>query len=273
MSLNHQEILPGVFHISDGRGNFCTLLVGEKGAILFDTMMGFDDLRGYVAELTAFDPMVINSHCHFDHAGGNHQFDRVYMSAEEFPLLELAYSRIPTLTQTLNADLSSMEVCYTDRDRISAIEPGAVIDLGGMTVEVLALPGHTPGSIGLLCRELRLLLAGDALSPQYCIFFRESLPLVESVKTLDKLAQLPFDHFLSSHFDILFPAKYVESFRACLDLPLKKRGMKYDYPILPEEHGRFFVHVLNDPEIGQLIGVAVKDSDVPALTKSAGAVK
>ena len=79
MSLTHQQLLPGVFHICDGRDNYCTLLAGETGAILFDTMMGFDDLRGYVRELTPFDPMVINSHCHFDHMGGNHQFDRVYM--------------------------------------------------------------------------------------------------------------------------------------------------------------------------------------------------
>lgn len=273
MSLTHKEVLPGVFHIGDGRGNFCTLLVGETGAILYDTMLGFDDLKGYVAALTGFGPMVINSHCHFDHAGGNHQFDRIYMSEEEFPLLELAHSRIPTLTQTLNADLSAMECCYTDRDRISAIEPGTVMDLGGMTVEVVALPGHTPGSIGLLCREHRLLLSGDALSPQYCIFFQESLPLAESKKTLDQILTLPMDHFLSSHFDILFPAKYVEIFRACLDLPGKKRGMDYGYPILPEEKGKFFVHTLNDPEIGQLIGVAVKEADAPLLTKKNREVK
>lgn len=268
MSLYQKEIRDRIYHIGDGRGNFCTLIVGERGAILFDTMLGFDDLKGYVAELTQFEPMVINSHCHFDHAGGNHQFDRVYMSGGEFPLLELAHSRIPTLTQTLGADLSAMECCYTDRDRIFAIEPGTVIDLGGRTVKVITLPGHTPGSIGLLCQEERLLLAGDALSPQYCIFFQESLPLEVSRRTIHGLWELPFDHFLSSHFDLVFEKEIIRKFEACFDLVGKKRGMDYVYQILPDQRGRFFVLSVNDPDINQLIGIAVKASDVPALTKS-----
>ena len=264
MSLQSKEIMTGVWHIGDGRGNFCTLIVGETGAILFDTMMGFDDLKGYVAGLTPFAPMVINSHCHFDHIGGNRQFDRVYMSEAEFPLLELGASRIPTLTQTLNADLSAMECCYTDLERIRPIEPGTVLDLGGRTVEVIPMPGHTPGSIGLLCREDRLLLAGDTLSPQCCVFFRESLPLADCAATVKGLDKLEFDHFLSSHFDCLFPREILGKFAACFDLPGKKRGMDYGYPVLPEEHGKFFVLEIHDPEIGQLIGLAVKDEDAPA---------
>ena len=62
MSLTHTEVRPGLFHIGDGRENFCTLIVGDTGAILFDTMLGFDDLKGYVAGLTDFEPMVMNIH-------------------------------------------------------------------------------------------------------------------------------------------------------------------------------------------------------------------
>jgi len=267
MSLNHKEIMDGVYHIGDDRGNFCTLIVGESGAVLYDTMMGFDDLKGYVAGLTCHEPMVINSHCHFDHMGGNGQFDRVYLSEADFPLMELGAARIPILTVTLNADLSHALCAFTDWDRVSAIEPGTVIDLGGKTVEVIAMPGHTPGHIGLLCREDRLLLAGDGLSPQYCIFFQESLPLSESVKTMKSLWDMPFDHFLSSHFDFLFPKSIMTKFEACFDLPGKKRGMQYDYQTLPDEHGRFFVLEVNNPEIGQLIGIAVKESDAPVPEK------
>ena len=267
MSLFHQEVKKGIFHIGDGRGNFCTLIVGEVGAILFDTMLGFDDLKGYVSELTPFEPMVINSHCHFDHAGGNHQFSRVYMAEGELGLLELAHSRIPTLTRTLGADLSAMECCYTDRDRISVIEPDTVIDLGGKTVKVIAQPGHTAGSIGLLCMEDRLLLAGDTLSPQCCIFFRESLPLEVCRQTIHSLLDQPFDHFLSSHFDILFEKKTVEKFEACFDLNGKKRGMDYVYQILPEERGHFFVLSARDPELNTMVGLAVKNSDVLPVMK------
>ncbi len=267
MEFSHKQIRDGIWHITDGRGNYCTLVAGERKAVLFDTMMGFGDLRGYVAELTPLEPMVINSHCHFDHMGGNWQFERAWLGAEDLSLMELGAQRIPTLTKTLKADLTAMECCFTDKSRVCAIEGGTVIELGGRTVEVIPLPGHTPGSIGLLCREDRLLLAGDALSPQYCIFFQESLPLAESVRTVHGLWELPFDHFLSSHFDILFPKSMLDKLEACFALPGKKRGMVYDYPILPEEHGRFFVLTPHDPETGQLIGIAVKESDAASPLK------
>ena len=84
---------------------------------------------------------------------------------------------------------------------------------------------------------------------------------------MKKLWELPFEHFLSSHFDFLFSKEILHKFEACLELPGKKRGMDYGYQTLPDEHGKFFVLTVNDPDIGQLIGIAVKDSDAPILTK------
>ena len=65
MSLRQKEVLPGIWHIGDDKNNFCTLIVGETGAVLFDTTMGFDDLRGCVAAITHHEPTVICSHNHF----------------------------------------------------------------------------------------------------------------------------------------------------------------------------------------------------------------
>ena len=267
MSLRKKEVLPGIWHIGDDRDNFCTLVVGTDGALLFDTTMGFDDLRGCVASITPHEPMVVNSHSHFDHIGGNPQFQRAHLHPAEFPLLDLGAQRVPTLEVTLEADLAHAARFYRERERIWPIEGGAVIELGDKTVEVVHLPGHTPGSIGLLCREDRLLLAGDVLSPQCCVFFRESLPLADCAATVKGLERLEFDWFLSSHFDFLFPRSVLDKFRACFDLPGKKRGMDYGFPPLPEERGKFLVQSVCDPEIGQLIGLAVKEEDAPAPAK------
>ena len=86
-------------------------------------------------------------------------------------------------------------------------------------------------------------------------------------ETIHKLWGVPFEYFLSSHFDTLFEKKIMEKFEACFDLVGKKRGMNYGYPILPEEHGKFFVLTPMDPDIGQLIGLAVKDADAPVPEK------
>ena len=146
MAYTHKQIQDGIYHIGDGRGNFCTLLVGETGAILYDTMMGLEDLKSYVAGLTGFDPMVINSHCHFDHVGGNYQFDRVYMGERDFPLLDVGLSHIPVLEETQGVSLVHLWDSFANKERVASIASGTVIDLGGLTAEVLALPGHTPAA-------------------------------------------------------------------------------------------------------------------------------
>ena len=43
------------------------------------------------------------------------------------------------------------------------MEPGTVFDLGGRRIEVLATPGHTPGSVCFLERERRALYTGDTV--------------------------------------------------------------------------------------------------------------
>src|SRR2546427_12492457 len=54
------------------------LIVGAKQAALFDTGMGISNIRKLTAELTTLPIIVLNSHTHNDHVGGNWQFDTVY---------------------------------------------------------------------------------------------------------------------------------------------------------------------------------------------------
>lgn len=257
MEFSCKEIAPGVRHIGDGEGNFCTLLTGSQGAVLFDTMTGLGDLKGFAKKLCPMDPMVIVSHGHFDHVGGARQFPSVYINQADLPLLEVGRKQVPVLEQTLRRDLSGMTESFSP-ERYQPIRPGQVLELGGMTVEVVGLSGHTPGSIGLLCRELRLLLAGDALSPQACIFFPESLPLSHYAQMLEQAEALPFDRFLSAHFDILFSKHMIREFSRCVSMVGKKRGIEYSFGPLPYIKGRAYVGEARNREIGQPICLITK---------------
>ena len=268
MEFSCQEIMPGVRQIGDGQGNFCTLLTGSHSAVLFDTMTGLGDLRGFISDLCPAEPVVIVSHGHFDHVGGARQFDTVYMSEADLPLLDVGRSQIPILERTLGRELSEMADSFCPQ-RYRPLCPGTVLDLGGMTVEAVDLSGHTAGSIGLLCRELRLLLAGDALSPQMCILFPESLPLEHYARQLDRAMELPFDHFLSAHFDFRFPKSVIENFRRCIPLVGRKRGMEYEFGPLPHIKGSLYVGELQNRETGQLICLIVKP-DTPPLRTDGG---
>ena len=82
------EVLKNVYVLKD-RANCCAnLVVGDNKALLFDTGSGVDDMNEVVRSMTKLPLLVINSHGHFDHIGGNNRFDKVYLSESDFPVLE-----------------------------------------------------------------------------------------------------------------------------------------------------------------------------------------
>ena len=55
------------------------LFIGNSQALLFDTGMGIGDIKKAVKKITNLPILVINSHTHFDHIGGDHQFDKIIL--------------------------------------------------------------------------------------------------------------------------------------------------------------------------------------------------
>ncbi len=120
------RIFPGVFAIHEPEHwerVTSYLVVGAERALLFDTGTGTGDIRSVISELTELEAVVVNSHSHSDHVGGNDQFETVFGS-----------------------DL---------------LRDGEAIDLGGRSLEVLLTPGHAPDALCLVDREQRFVLTGD----------------------------------------------------------------------------------------------------------------
>jgi glyoxylase-like metal-dependent hydrolase (beta-lactamase superfamily II) len=66
---------PGVTLVGEPGYVFSWLVDGGDDQLLIDTGMGVADVRTAIAHLAA-DPLVVNSHGHFDHVGGNALFSR-----------------------------------------------------------------------------------------------------------------------------------------------------------------------------------------------------
>lgn len=121
------------------------LLTGETRALLLDTGFGQIDVPAAVRSLTNLPLTVVNSHGHFDHIGANHCFDTIYLHPADRPLYALHRSRQP----------------HPVTEQLLDLADGQCFDLGGRTLEVIHVPGHSQGSVCLLDRARRWLFTGD----------------------------------------------------------------------------------------------------------------
>lgn len=174
------------------------LIVGEKRALLFDTGMGMSDIKKVVAELTKLPIIVLNSHTHDDHVGGNWEFDNVYGMDRDFTRKNARGSR-----EDAQAEITPDQICgelpkgfdakaYATRPWkiTSYMHDGENFDLGGRTIEVIATPGHTPDAVSLIDRANGLLFTGDTYYPAPIWLFRPETDLDAYAASIRRLAAL-----------------------------------------------------------------------------------
>ena len=79
---------------------------------------------------------------------------------------------------------------------------GMSFDLGGLNIDVYDFPGHTPGCIVFLVRELRTLIMGDACNNSTFIFDDDACSLEEYVENLTRVRNElsgKYDHVYLMH--------------------------------------------------------------------------
>jgi glyoxylase-like metal-dependent hydrolase (beta-lactamase superfamily II) len=195
------EVVPSVFAIYEphqAEETISYLILGEKRALLFDTGMGIGDLRTVTGELTHLPIVVLNSHTHNDHVGGNWQFDTVYGVDTDFTRNNAKGSRQDAQDEVgpgmICGDLPKGFDSKTYRTRpwkISRfLHDHDKSDLGGRTLEVLSTPGHTPDAISLLDRSHGLLFTGDTYYPAPIWLYRPETNLDQYVASVKRLAAL-----------------------------------------------------------------------------------
>jgi glyoxylase-like metal-dependent hydrolase (beta-lactamase superfamily II) len=164
------------------------LIVGQERAILFDTGIGLLPIRPVVERITDRPVTVINSHTHFDHAGGNAEFTSILAIDSDYTRANMAgfdHHRIATdftAEAFCNGSPSGvdLDVIHTRPWKASRyIEDGEMLELGGRRLEVLHVPGHAPDATALLDSENGLLFTGDT-------FYADELWLVVPETDLDQ---------------------------------------------------------------------------------------
>lgn len=199
MSYPYQAVrlAPGFYAIEEN-GVRMFLLEGDGKAVLIDTGFGSGDLKSFLSTVTELPvTKVINTHADMDHLGCNHQFDSIWMHPAEFD----------RYVAPGKYDLSCLRPLWE----------GEVIEVGDYRLEVVLIPGHTPGSIALLEREKRFLISGDSVQDGAIFMFGNGRSMPAYVCSMDKLLAL------APCFDVVYPSHSGLTVKPEL-LPLLRQG-------------------------------------------------
>jgi glyoxylase-like metal-dependent hydrolase (beta-lactamase superfamily II) len=162
-------------------------VTGRETDLLVDTGLGVASLAEAAADLFDKPLTVVLTHCHMDHAGGAHEFGTCCVHAAEAEALRDASNHLPLDVSAYSADdlawfagigydisgglLTAIPHAEFDpathvmqaAEVSRLVGEGDVIDLGSRAFEILHLPGHSRGSIGLWEASSGTLFSGDAI--------------------------------------------------------------------------------------------------------------
>lgn len=182
LELYPKQLRPDIYLLDEGHVATGYVVVGEEKVCVIDTMNGFTDIKSFVRGFTDKPIIVVNTHGHPDHIFGNVYFDEAYIHPKDLELAEM-FAKHPDFIKACEEHGFSMPPFKT-------IKEGDVIDLGGKTLEIYELPGHTPGGIVLLLKEDRILFTGDSINHYLWMMLDGCSSMKDYVASLDRLTFL-----------------------------------------------------------------------------------
>lgn len=178
----------------------CYLLTGAERAVLIDTCSGIGPLAEMVAQLTSLPVTVVNTHGHIDHTGGNGAFRDIrlhpgdaWLMANAMGLSDQEFRESLRDLDTAGGLPPGFKIDQAKPYRGEATAPlthGEILDLGGVTLEVIHSPGHSPGHVCLWDAAQGSLFTGDLIYPGPLSFTQPGQESLEQQASLNRLQAL-----------------------------------------------------------------------------------
>ncbi len=225
------EVDDGVHFIEDPGHVQFYLVRGDKLAALVDSGMGFRDVRSAIEPLVSTPVIVLNTHWHFDHIGGNASFEVRGIGGQEKLLVERSIDNKRLMDLYINPCLSEgvpfpdgfnpHEYKIEGVPSSFTIADGDVFDLGGRQVLAIATPGHTHGGMTFLDTTCGNLFTGDLVCEGTIYVHLWDSDLAEYISSLENLLARrgEYKQMFVSHGPPILPPLFLESvLNGCLEI-------------------------------------------------------
>ena len=211
-----------IYRIYEPKDIYTTVILGNEKALVIDNGHGFGNVRKVIESITDLPLMVVNTHGHLDHAGGNYLFDEVYINFEDIPtyykyeeekdLMLISYDKLfkEKGIQMFPDDFDRESFMKTTTKKFLPLENHQIIDLGGRKLEVIKVPGHTVGHVTFLDYETGILFSGDAVSTTLWLYYDNGITLDMYCGYLEDLKKYPIKGFLPTHIDKILPIEILD---------------------------------------------------------------
>jgi glyoxylase-like metal-dependent hydrolase (beta-lactamase superfamily II) len=246
-----KKLYADTYAISDngmGQGTvYMYLLVGAEKALLVDSGYGLLDLKAITGSITDKPVVCVCTHGHIDHALGACQFEEAYLHSKDFDVYQQHSSgsfindmamkgplaRVPKSMLNNPSYLRLAEQMankqYPPLRKLDGIEK---IELGGRSVSIRQVPGHTQGSVAVIDDAYRRAFDSDAAAVGAFLFLPESSPLPEYLAELKNyqtfLETRGIDFRYAGHSGMAMGKKWLKRIIRCVEISIAKpkKGIK-----------------------------------------------
>jgi glyoxylase-like metal-dependent hydrolase (beta-lactamase superfamily II) len=187
---------------------------GKQRDLVIDTALGVAPLGQLVERQLGHPVLAVATHSHTDHVGGLHEFEQraiheseastltrqehCSLAANDFgenvigPYRDAGYDIPELFVDAVPAGgLRSILQAITPAPATTVLVEGDIIDTGDRAFEVLHLPGHSPGSIGLWEAATGILFSGDAVYDGPLLDEIDGSSIDDYITTMRRLRELP----------------------------------------------------------------------------------
>lgn len=163
-----------------------TFLIIKNGKCIIIDPGNYDDdenmiLKNYIDHNSLIPQFILITHVHIDHVLGIEYLSKKYSIETFIPKTELDF-----YDNMINYSSMFGFEKYSHNKEVKLINESSNLEFEGRSIEILSLPGHSPGHLGFYFRKEKICFSGDVLFKNS--IGRTDLPggsfevLIESIK-------------------------------------------------------------------------------------------